>query len=76
MCPFKNLFGAPRTGVHSLRLFDVAVVDVLLTVIAGILLARYMKWNTLLTILLLIVISVPIHMMFCVETTLVKLFKN
>mgnify|MGYP001396390731 CR=1 FL=1 len=30
---FANIFGAPRTGVHAYRIFDVAVVDFGLTVL-------------------------------------------
>lgn len=30
-----NFFGAPRTGVHSYRLFDIAVVDAGLTLAAA-----------------------------------------
>ena len=29
----QDLFGSPRTGIHSYRLFDFAIIDVLLTFI-------------------------------------------
>jgi hypothetical protein len=28
ICSYKNIFGRPREGVHSIRFMDVAVVDV------------------------------------------------
>jgi hypothetical protein len=30
-----DFFGAPRTGVHSYRLFDIAIVDAGLTLVAA-----------------------------------------
>ena len=29
---YKDIFGAPNTGVHSYRLFDVAIIDLALTI--------------------------------------------
>ena len=30
---YKDIFGKPNEGVHSYRLFDVAIVDLLLTIL-------------------------------------------
>jgi hypothetical protein len=38
----KDALGRPKEGVHSLRIFDIAVVDVVLTVVAAWCIARYM----------------------------------
>ena len=40
-CPYKNIFGAPGTGVHSIRFMGVAVADTVLTF----LLALYTAWE-------------------------------
>jgi hypothetical protein len=34
-CKYADIFGKPGTGLHSFRLYDFAVVDVLLTVALG-----------------------------------------
>ena len=32
-CNYRNLFGEVNTGLHSYRLFNIAVVDVLVTLL-------------------------------------------
>jgi hypothetical protein len=32
-CPFGNIFGKPNEGIHRYRLFGLAIVDVLLTML-------------------------------------------
>lgn len=36
LCQYKDLLGEPRKGVHSIRIFDFAVVDILLTIVAAV----------------------------------------
>lgn len=75
LCNFSDIFGKPRTGVHSFRIFDIAIIDFLMTIIGGIIIAKYMKWNYIKTILLLFLIGHLSHLLFCVDTTFVKIFK-
>jgi hypothetical protein len=70
LCEYSEVFGKPRTGVHSLRLFDFAVVDILLTGLLGIAIWRYFKVNLLVLILVLILLSITSHTVFCVDTKL------
>jgi len=41
-CPYANLFGVPGEGVHATRIFGLALVDTLLTL----LLAIATAWST------------------------------
>lgn len=70
LCPFKDIFGKPKTGLHSIRVFDVAVVDVVLTVVAGVLIATYFKWNVYVVVIALFLLGILMHRLFCVNTTL------
>ncbi len=36
LCKYKNIFGAPNTGVHSYRIFNIAIVDALAVFIIAI----------------------------------------
>lgn len=63
-----NIFGAPRTGVHAYRVFDVAVVDFGLTMVAAYALARTQGWSFVHTAIGLLLLSVPIHTIFGVQT--------
>ena len=72
-CQYKDLFGRPREGAHSYRLFDVAVVDVVATIVVAFIIARvfgFVFWKSLVALFLLGIIS---HRVFCVETTVDKL---
>ena len=33
LCRYKNMFGKPNTGIHTYRLFNISIIDVLLTII-------------------------------------------
>lgn len=67
-CKYRHIFGKEREGAHSIRLFDVAIVDLGLTVVGGILLAIFMHWNVLLTLAALFVLGIIMHRLFCVNT--------
>jgi hypothetical protein len=74
-CPlsqFKNVFGAPETGLHSVRFMGVALFDFGLTI----LLAMFITWKfgvpLDLSIIATLIISLFIHMLFGVETGALK----
>jgi len=73
LCKYKNIFGAPRTGLHSMRIADFAVVDIVLTIFAGIFISRLFKIPLLHTLIILILLSIVLHRIFCVQTKLVTL---
>jgi hypothetical protein len=74
LCKYRDIFGKVGTGVHSIRIFNIAVVDTLLTLLLAYIINSYLKSNLLLIFFLLLVLSILIHRAFCVETTLTKMF--
>ena len=74
LCKYKDIFGKVGTGVHSLRFFNIAVVDTILTLLLAYIINLYLKSNLLLIFFVLLVASIVIHRAFCVETTLTKMF--
>ena len=68
LCKYKHIFGKEREGIHAIRFFDVAIIDVILTILGGIVIAKAMKWNVILCIVVLFVIAIIAHRMFCVNT--------
>lgn len=74
LCEYKDIFGKPDTGIHSSRLFGIAFVDLFLTLLAGIG-VKYMfpKYNIILIWIVLFVIAIIVHKLFCVNTTVNKL---
>lgn len=67
VCKYADIFGKPRESVHSIRLFDLAIVDVLATFLVA-LLCYFLGWNLWITFLILIIIGVIAHRLFCVNT--------
>ena len=73
MCGYKDIFGKPNTGIHSIRFMDVAVIDVLLTICVAIIIARLFHIPYLLSIIGFFVLGIIMHRIFCVRTTVDKL---
>ena len=70
LCSYKNLFGAPDTGAHSIRFMGLAVVDVALTILAGLLIAWFFEWPTLYVVGAVFLLGIFLHWLFCVRTTI------
>ena len=78
LCQFRDIFGEPKTGAHSIRIFDIAIVDVILTLI-GAKIAQYLINKQFDLIypyrtycLILFTLGIVLHELFCVETTINK----
>jgi hypothetical protein len=77
MCIFakhKDIFGKPNEGVHSVRLFDFAVIDVIMTFIGAYFISQYYKKNVWLIFLLSFICGQIFHALFCVKTKFISLF--
>lgn len=74
LCEYRYIFGKEKKGVHSYRFLDIAIVDTLLTFILSLAISYYFKINLIFVFVLLIILSVVIHRIFCVDTTLTKMF--
>lgn len=72
LCKYKNMFGAPNTGSHSYRIFNLAITDILMTIIGACLVAYFMEWDTLSTISGFFLLGIVVHRLFCVRTTVDK----
>jgi len=70
--PYKNIFGVPGQGVHSLRIADIAIVDVGLTVLLGMAVSRASGWPIGPSTAASFVLGVVCHRLFCAETTIDK----
>jgi hypothetical protein len=73
LCEYKNIFGKPNTGVHSYRIFDIAIVDVVLTILLSYFISFYYKISFFYTTLLMFLLGIVLHRLFCVKTTIDKL---
>jgi hypothetical protein len=76
VCRYKDIFGKPGTGVHSVRLFDIAVVDVVLTLIASHYIAKRYGFNFYETVFWMFVIGEVAHYIFCVDTKVMRILSD
>ncbi len=77
LCKYKNALGVPGKGIHSYRLFGLAIADVIMTIIGAILISFFLKTNLMYTTVCLFLLGIVLHRLFCVRTTVDKiLFPN
>ena len=74
-CQYKDILGKVGEGPHSLRIFDIAIVDVILTIIGAYVINSFVFPNCkyLLILLVLFLLGIILHRIFCVRTTIDKL---
>ena len=73
LCKYKNALGIPGKGVHSFRFFNIAIADVVMTIIAAFIIALLTKQKFYITLIVLFLLGIFLHRIFCVRTTLDKL---
>ena len=74
LCRYKNIFGEPNTGVHKYRLFNLAIVDVISTFLLAFAIYSYNpKYKFLHVLIIVFILGVALHRLFCVRTTIDKL---
>ena len=87
LCEYSTMFGVPNKGIHSYRVFNIAIVDVIATIVLAIFVSVMYKWTNgyenrtfmridkpfLVTLGLLFLTGIVSHRLFCVRTTVDKL---
>jgi len=69
LCKYRNIFGRPKEGAHAWRLGNLAIVDVLFTILGAAIIAWAMQWNFWVTLLVVFLVGIAAHRLFCVRTT-------
>jgi hypothetical protein len=74
-CKYKDVLGKPKTSLHSYRVFNIAIVDVLFTVVLAKAIQYYIMEDTdfLLILISCFIVGIIAHRVFCVKTTVDKL---
>ena len=73
LCKYKNIFGAPDTGVHSYRFLNIAIFDLGATILVAFLISYFCKISFILTLIILLLLGIIVHHLFCVRTTVNKI---
>ena len=81
LCQYSNALGEPGKGIHSYRVFNIAIFDVLFTLLAAgasffILVRLGLISNSIksfiISLLTWFVAGIMLHRLFCVNTTINK----
>ena len=68
---------SPNVGIHKYKIFGIAIVDLVLTIIAAFILAKVFKFKFLYTFIFLFILGIIVHRAFCIPTSIDKfLFKT
>ncbi len=73
---YANIFGEPRVGVHSYRVFDISIVDLLITVTFAYFISQYYDYEFIKVLVLVLIVGIIFHRIFCVRTTIDRLLFN
>lgn len=72
-CPYANSLGLPGQDIYSYRIANIAVIDVILTLIATYILLMIINLPIHYSVIGLFFLGIGIHWLFCVRTTVDKL---
>ena len=74
LCKYKEIFGKVGEGIHAYRIFNIAIVDVLLTIFGAFIIHLFIsKYNFIFVLLFVFALGIICHRIFCVRTTIDKL---
>jgi hypothetical protein len=70
LCKYRHVFGEERKGFHSVRVFDVAILDVVGTLAIALAVSYWTGASLLLTTVAAFGLGFFAHWLFCVKTKL------
>jgi len=73
ICKYKNIFGKPNTGLHHYRIANIAIIDVLATILTAFIISYFSNISFWKTLIILFISGIILHRLFCVRTTIDKL---
>jgi uncharacterized membrane protein YcaP (DUF421 family) len=73
LCKYQYIFGKAGKGIHSYRIFNLAILDILGTILGAYIIHWVLpKYKFLWILLFLFILGILLHRLFCVRTTIDK----
>lgn len=72
LCPYRDILGKSGEGIHSYRIFDLAIMDILMTIIGAYLFSVITRYPFSYSLIGLFILGIILHRLFCVRTTIDK----
>ena len=77
LCQYKNAFGKPGEGAHQYCIFNISIVDTLLTILLAYAISHFSGVSLVYVISFTFLLGIIVHRIFCVRTTVDRiLFPN
>ena len=73
LCKYKDIFGKPGEGPHQYRIFNIAIIDTLLTMLLAYVISYFSGISLMYVIPGTFLLGIVVHRLFCVRTTVDKL---
>ena len=77
---YKDIFGAPNTGVHKHRFLGLASVDLFMTILASGVIAYIFNFSVIVVVITLFILAEFMHLIFGVDTAFIlksrQIFNN
>jgi len=73
LCKYRDALGIPGQGIHSYRIFNIAIADVVMTLIGAGFISYLFKLSYIRSAILLFLLGIVLHQVFCVRTTVNKI---
>lgn len=74
LCAYRDMFGKVGEGAHSYRVANIAIVDVIFTVLGAFLIHYFFpSYHTIYILIVLFLLGIILHRLFCVKTTVDRL---
>ena len=72
LCKYKDMLGKAGTqeGLRKYRIFGIAILDTTVVIIVALLIARLFRLPYITTIIVIFILGIFIHKLFCVNTAL------
>ena len=72
-CPYANALGVPGQGIHSTRIFGLALNDILMTIGGAIIIAFVLDINVWKSLFWFFILGEVLHYVFGTQTAFLKL---
>jgi len=72
-CEYKDIIGKVGQGVHSYRFLNIAIVDVVATILLAYGIHKMLNSPFFITLFVVFLLGILAHRVFCVRTTIDKL---
>lgn len=69
LCKYRNIFGKPNEGAHRHKIFGFALVDIIATLLASLLISYVSGYSYFKVLIFLLIVGQLLHYIFCVNTT-------